>query len=32
MDFEGLSIRYKGIIFTIFILITIFLGFFFEKS
>ncbi|EEH32097.1 conserved hypothetical integral membrane protein, partial [Borreliella burgdorferi 29805] len=31
MDFEGLSIKYKGIIFTIFILITIFLGFFFKN-
>ncbi|WNY60076.1 RND family transporter [Borreliella bissettiae] len=31
MDFEGLSIRYKGIIFTIFILITIFLGFFLKN-
>ncbi|WNY63900.1 RND family transporter [Borreliella americana] len=31
MDFEGLSIKYKGIIFTIFILITIFLGFFLKN-
>lgn len=31
MDFESLTIRYKGIIFTIFILITIFLGFFLKN-
>nr|WNY69409.1 RND family transporter [Borreliella andersonii] len=31
MDFEGISIRYKGIIFIIFILITIFLGFFLKN-
>ncbi|WNY65722.1 RND family transporter [Borreliella andersonii] len=31
MGFEDLSIRYKGIIFTIFILITIFLGFFLKN-
>ncbi len=31
MDFESLSIKYKEIIFTIFILITIFLGFFLKN-
>ncbi|MCD2332584.1 efflux RND transporter permease subunit [Borreliella americana] len=31
MDFEGLSIKHKGTIFTIFILITIFLGFFLKN-